>query len=67
MAGINISEKEGPRGRITFTHGQSDLDIRVSTPTFMGKHMRLLNEKSQPLSMQELGLVSTRKKNWSQF
>ena len=63
MAGINISEKRRPQGgRITFTHGQSDLDIRVSTlPTLYGESisLRLLNEKSQPLSMAELGLSST--------
>ena len=37
--------------------GQSDLDIRVSTlPTLYGESisLRLLNEKSQPLSMREL-------------
>ncbi len=61
MAGINISEKRRPQGgRITFTQGQSDLDIRVSTlPTMYGESisLRLLNEKSQPLSMDELGLL----------
>ena len=61
MGGINISEKRRPQGgRITFTHGQSDLDIRVSTlPTLYGESisLRLLNEKSQPLSMRELGLL----------
>ena len=62
MSGINISEKRRPQGgRITFTQGQSDLDIRVSTlPTLYGESvsLRLLNEKSQPLSMPELGLLS---------
>jgi general secretion pathway protein E len=62
MAGINISEKRRPQGgRITFNHGKSDLDIRVSTlPTLYGESisLRLLNEKSQPLSMRELGLQS---------
>ena len=62
MSGINISEKRRPQGgRITFSQGQSDLDIRVSTlPTLYGESisLRLLNEKSQPLSMQELGLLS---------
>ncbi len=62
MAGINISEKRRPQGgRITFTQGQSDLDIRVSTlPTMYGESisLRLLNEKSQPLSMDELGLLA---------
>ena len=66
MAGINISEKRRPQGgRITFTQGQSDLDIRVSTlPTLYGESisLRLLNEKSQPLSMQELGLVASEEK-----
>ena len=67
MAGINISEKRRPQGgRITFSHGQSDLDIRVSTlPTLYGESisLRLLNEKSQPLSMPELGLLPRDEKN----
>jgi len=66
MAGINISEKRRPQGgRITFSHGQSDLDIRVSTlPTLYGESisLRLLNEKSQPLSMRELGLQGIEEK-----
>ena len=39
MGGINISEKRRPQGgRITFSHGQSDLDIRVSPcPPCMAK------------------------------
>jgi general secretion pathway protein E len=67
MGGINISEKRRPQGgRITFSHGQSDLDIRVSTlPTLYGESisLRLLNEKSQPLSMQELGLLGKDEKS----
>lgn len=67
MSAINISEKRRPQGgRITFTHGQSDLDIRVSTlPTLYGESvsLRLLNEKSQPLSMRELGLDANDEKN----
>lgn len=67
MSAINISEKRRPQGgRITFTHGQSDLDIRVSTlPTLYGESisLRLLNEKSQPLSMRELGLDGGDEKN----
>ena len=63
MSGINISEKRRPQGgRITFSQGQADLDIRVSTlPTLYGESvsLRLLNEKSQPLSMPELGLLET--------
>ena len=67
MSAINISEKRRPQGgRITFSQGQSDLDIRVSTlPTLYGESisLRLLNEKSQPLSMRELGLVPGDEKN----
>ena len=67
MSGINISEKRRPQGgRITFSQGQSDLDIRVSTlPTLYGESisLRLLNEKSQPLSMQELGLLDNDERN----
>ena len=67
MGGINISEKRRPQGgRITFTHGQTDLDIRVSTlPTLYGESisLRLLNEKSQPLSMRELGLLGKDESN----
>ena len=67
MSAINISEKRRPQGgRITFSQGQSDLDIRVSTlPTLYGESisLRLLNEKSQPLSMRELGLVAGDEKN----
>ena len=67
MSGINISEKRRPQGgRITFSQGQSDLDIRVSTlPTLYGESisLRLLNEKSQPLSMRELGLLDDDERN----
>lgn len=67
MSAINISEKRRPQGgRITFNQGQSDLDIRVSTlPTLYGESisLRLLNEKSQPLSMRELGLAENDEKN----
>jgi general secretion pathway protein E len=67
MSAINISEKRRPQGgRITFSQGQSDLDIRVSTlPTLYGESisLRLLNEKSQPLSMRELGLMAGDEKN----
>ena len=63
----SIYGKRRPQGgRINFSHGQSDLDIRVSTlPTLYGESisLRLLNEKSQPLSMQELGLLGKDEKN----
>ena len=41
MGGINISEKRRPQGGFNnFSHGQSDLDIRVSTyPLFQGESM----------------------------
>lgn len=60
MAKLNISEKRRPQdGRITFGAGETELDIRISTfPTMYGESvsLRLLNQKSKPLSMRELGL-----------
>ncbi len=60
MAKLNISEKRRPQdGRISFGSGKSELDIRISTfPTMYGESvsLRLLNQKSAPLSMRELGL-----------
>ena len=60
MSAINISEKRRPQGgRITFTMGQSDLDIRVSTlPTLYGESisLRLLNESPNPFYA-ELGCI----------
>lgn len=60
MAKLNISEKRRPQdGRIAFGAGNSELDIRISTfPTMYGESvsLRLLNQKSKPLSMRELGL-----------
>ena len=60
MAKLNISEKRRPQdGRISFGAGDSELDIRISTfPTMYGESvsLRLLNQKSKPLSMRELGL-----------
>ncbi len=61
MAKLNISEKRRPQdGRITFNDGKKEMDIRVSTfPTLYGESisLRLLNEKSQPLSIKELGFL----------
>ncbi|MGB0409665.1 MAG: GspE/PulE family protein [Opitutales bacterium] len=61
MAKLNISEKRRPQdGRIAFGSGSSELDIRISTfPTMYGESvsLRLLNQKSKPLSMRELGLA----------
>jgi general secretion pathway protein E len=62
MAKMNISEKRRPQdGRIDFRVGTSgtELDIRVSTiPTLYGESvsLRLLNQKNQPLSLDELGM-----------
>lgn len=60
MAKLNISEKRRPQdGRISFGAGEGELDIRISTfPTMYGESisLRLLNQKSKPLSMRELGL-----------
>ncbi|MGF1483658.1 MAG: GspE/PulE family protein, partial [Opitutales bacterium] len=62
MARLNISERRRPQdGRIAFHQGGADeLDIRISTlPTMYGESvsLRLLNQKSQPLSIQELGVL----------
>jgi len=61
MARLNISERRRPQdGRISFTSGSDELDIRISTlPTMYGESvsLRLLNQKSQPVSIQELGIL----------
>ena len=66
MAKLNISEKRRPQdGRISFGAGDSELDIRISTfPTMYGESvsLRLLNQKSKPLSMRELGLADDEEK-----
>ena len=66
MAKLNISEKRRPQdGRISFGAGVSELDIRISTfPTMYGESvsLRLLNQKSKPLSMRELGLANDEEK-----
>jgi general secretion pathway protein E len=60
MAKLNISEKRRPQdGRIAFGSGDAELDIRISTfPTLYGESisLRLLTQKSAPISMRELGL-----------
>lgn len=59
MARLNISERRRPQdGRIGFRSGDEELDIRVSSlPTMYGESisLRLLNQKSQPISIRELG------------
>jgi general secretion pathway protein E len=61
MAKMNISERRRPQdGRIVYKGKGSELDIRISTmPTMYGESvsLRLLNQKNQPLSMEELGML----------
>jgi len=61
MAKLNISEKRRPQdGRIVYRGQGTELDIRISTmPTMYGESvsLRLLNQKNQPLSMEELGML----------
>ena len=61
MAKLNISEKRRPQdGRIVYKGKGTELDIRISTmPTMYGESvsLRLLNQKTQPLSMEELGML----------
>ncbi len=63
MAKLNISEKRRPQdGRIVYKGKNAELDIRISTmPTMYGESvsLRLLNQKNQPLSMEELGMLKT--------
>ena len=63
MAKLNISEKRRPQdGRIVYKGKNTELDIRISTmPTMYGESvsLRLLNQKNQPLSMEELGMLKT--------
>lgn len=70
MAKLNISEKRRPQdGRISFGAGDSELDIRISTfPTMYGESvsLRLLNQKSKPLSMREIGLGDDEEKKVTQ-
>jgi type II secretory ATPase GspE/PulE/Tfp pilus assembly ATPase PilB-like protein len=61
MARLNISERRRPQdGRISFQSSGEDVDIRVSTmPTLYGESvsLRLLQQKAQPLSIEELGFL----------
>ncbi len=60
MARLNISERRLPQdGRINHRIGETTLDIRLSTmPVMYGESisLRLLNKKSTPLSMEQLGM-----------
>ena len=69
MAKLNISRRRPQDGRISFGAGDSELDIRISTfPTMYGESvsLRLLNQKSKPLSMRELGLANDEEKKLTQ-
>ena len=61
MARLNISEKRRPQdGRIRFSSGPIELDIRLSSlPTMYGESisLRLLAQGSQPVTLEELGLM----------
>lgn len=61
MARLNISEKRRPQdGRITFDGAGQSLDIRMSSlPTMYGESisLRLLSQRAQPLTIQELGFL----------
>ena len=61
MAKLNTSGKRRPQdGRIVYKGKSTELDIRISTmPTMYGESvsLRLLNQKNQPLSMEELGML----------
>lgn len=63
MAGLDITEKRAPQdGRIRFEHGQSEVDLRVSTlPTNHGESvvMRILNTAGVSLSLSHLGFSDT--------
>ena len=60
MAHLNISERRRPQdGRIGFQYGRDEIDIRISTfPTLYGESvsLRLLNQATQAMSMDDLGL-----------
>ncbi len=66
MAHLNISERRRPQdGRIGFHFGKDEIDIRISTfPTLYGESvsLRLLNQKSQAMSVDDLGLREFEKK-----
>ena len=61
MARLNISEKRRPQdGRIRFSSGPIELDIRLSTlPTMYGESisLRLLTQGNRPVTLEELGLL----------
>ena len=61
MSRLNISEKRRPQdGRIAFSTKGEELDIRVSSlPTLYGESvsLRLLTQKSQPVTIEDLGFT----------
>ena len=63
MARLNISEKRRPQdGRIRFSSGPIELDIRLSTlPTMYGESvsLRLLTQGNRPVTLEELGLLES--------
>lgn len=63
MAKLNISERRRPQdGRIGFHYGNEELDIRISSlPTMYGESisLRLLSDKTQPVTIEDLGFMPT--------
>lgn len=61
MARLNISERRRPQdGRISFTVGKEDIDIRISSlPVMYGESvsLRLLSNKTQPVTIEDLGFL----------
>ncbi len=61
MARLNISERRRPQdGRISFTVGKEDIDIRISSlPIMYGESvsLRLLSNKTQPVTIEDLGFL----------
>ncbi|MEO0795338.1 MAG: GspE/PulE family protein [Verrucomicrobiota bacterium] len=61
MAKLNISERRRPQdGRIGFSYGSEELDIRISSlPTMYGESisLRLLSDKTQPVTIEDLGFL----------
>ncbi|MFH1245402.1 MAG: ATPase, T2SS/T4P/T4SS family [Candidatus Omnitrophota bacterium] len=68
MAGMDIAEKRLPQdGRIKFTAGDKDLDLRASTlPAIYGESvvLRILDRSSLVLDLEKTGLSPLDKKNF---
>lgn len=69
LSDLKIDEKRIPQdGRFSFESGGEEIDLRVSTlPTTSGEKvvMRLLRKSAKVLTLDELGLVGTARKNFN--